>query len=137
MASARSQQCRPASGGLDHANSGGPAPARTGPWGPSLTVDGAADGVGLGEVADAVEQLGAVALAVLFDGVYLRHGGGGVRPEDGLAVFSTGGVSSCVAAACGAHWTHTHNTSVVQDVCSLCGCVFVCSVLLSFLVMQL
>lgn len=75
-----------------------------------LTVYRAAYWVGLGEVADAAEQLSAVALTVLFDGVDLRHGGGGVGPEDGLAVLPTGGVTPRIAAACGAHWrtTRTH-----------------------------
>lgn len=73
-----------------------------------LTVYRAAYGVGLGEVADAVEQLSAVTLTVLFDCVDLGHGGGRVRPEDGLTVLSTGGVTSCIAAACGAHWRNTH-----------------------------
>lgn len=68
-----------------------------------LTVDGAPDGVGLGEVVDAVEQLRAVALAVLLHGVDLRHGGRGVGPEDGLAVLPAGGVAAGVAAARRAH----------------------------------
>lgn len=72
-----------------------------------LTVQRATDGVGLGEVADAAEQLSAVTLTVLFDCIDLGHCGGRVSPEDGLAVLSTGGVASCVAAACGAHWRHT------------------------------
>lgn len=42
----------------------------------SLTVYRAPYGVGLGEVADAVEQLSAVTLTVLFDCVDLGHGGG-------------------------------------------------------------
>lgn len=110
MASARSQQCRPANGGLGQVTAG--LALAQGPRSCSLTVDGAADGVGLGEVVDAAEQLSAVTLAVLRDGVDLGHGGGGVCPEDGLAVFSTGGVASCIAAARGAHCrereTHTH-----------------------------
>lgn len=69
----------------------------------TLTVQGAAYGVGLCEVADAGEQLSAVTLAVLFDGVDLGHGGRGVCPEDGLAVLSARGVASCIAAACGTH----------------------------------
>lgn len=77
--------------------------------GNGLTVYGAAYGVGLGEVADAAEQLGAVTLAVLFNGVDLGHGGSRVGPEDGLAVLPAGGVTPCIATACGTHWEkHTH-----------------------------
>ncbi len=81
-----------------------------------LTVDGAPYGVGLGKVADATEQLSAVTLTVLFDCVDLGHSGGWVSPEDGLAVLPACGVTSCIAAACGAHWrstqTHTWNSFI-------------------------
>ena len=74
-----------------------------------LTVDGVADGVRLGVVAHTADELGTVTLAVVFDGVYLWHGGRGVRPEDGLAVLPAGGVAARIAAARGAHLeTHTH-----------------------------
>lgn len=73
-----------------------------------LTVYRATYRVGLGEVADAVEQLSAVTLTVLFDCVDLGHGGGRVRPEDGLTVLPAGGVTTCIAAARGAHWRNTH-----------------------------
>lgn len=79
-----------------------------------LTVYRAAYRVGLGEIADAAEQLSAVALAVLFDGVDLRHGRGRVCPEDGLAVLATGGVTPRIAATRGAHWrtAGTHGVAV-------------------------
>lgn len=73
-----------------------------------LTVYRATYRVGLGEVADTVEQLSAVTLTVLFDCVDLGHGGGRVCPEDGLTVLPTGGVTTCIAAACGAHWRNAH-----------------------------
>ena len=80
-------------------------------WG-ALTVQGAADGVGLGEVVDAGEELAAVALAVLPHGVDLGHGGRGVRPEDGLAVLAARGVAPGEAAAiradCRGHQTVKH-----------------------------
>lgn len=68
-----------------------------------LTVYGATYGIGLCEVADTVEQLSTVTLTVLFNSIDLRHGGRRVGPEDGLAVLPAGGVTPCVAAACGAH----------------------------------
>lgn len=74
-----------------------------GDGGGPLTVQGAAYGVGLREVADTVEQLSAVTLTVLCDGVDLGHGGGGVGPEDGLAVLSAGRMTPRIAAAGGAH----------------------------------
>lgn len=76
-----------------------------------LTVDGAADGVRLCEVGDAAEQLGAVALTVLFDGADLGHRGGGVGPEDCLAVLPAGGVAPCIAAAGGAHCRNRHTVT--------------------------
>lgn len=56
-----------------------------------------------------------MAVTVLFDGGDLGVAGGGVCPEDGLAVFPAGGVTPCIAAACGAHWRNAHtNTSVIE-----------------------
>lgn len=73
-----------------------------------LTVHRAVYGVGLCEVVDTVNQLSTVSLTVVFDSADLGHGGGRVGPEDGLAVLSAGGVTTCIAAACRAHCRDTH-----------------------------
>lgn len=53
-------------------------------------------------------------LTVLFDCVDLGHSGGRVCPEDGLAVLPTGGVTTCIAAACRAHWKNTDKETLVN-----------------------
>ncbi len=63
------------------------------------TVDGAPDGVGLGVVGHAADELRTDALAVLFDRADLGDGRGRVCAEDGLTVFTAVCVSPCVTAA--------------------------------------